>query len=79
MRMLPYRTVDNVIDGVVITFVDMTDRRHVEEALRAAGGGLDRRMAFMTGGSHSQRARRRFKTTVLSNPHGPRAITPPAR
>jgi two-component system, chemotaxis family, CheB/CheR fusion protein len=34
MRMRPYRTVDNKIDGVVITFVDITDRRHMEEALR---------------------------------------------
>jgi two-component system, chemotaxis family, CheB/CheR fusion protein len=33
--MRPYRTVDNKIDGVVITFVDMTERRGVEEALRA--------------------------------------------
>jgi two-component system CheB/CheR fusion protein len=30
MRMLPYRTVDNVIDGVVITFVDITDRKQHE-------------------------------------------------
>ncbi|MGQ0444404.1 MAG: chemotaxis protein CheB [Beijerinckiaceae bacterium] len=34
IRMRPYRTVDNKIDGVVITFVDITERRHVEEALR---------------------------------------------
>lgn len=34
MRMRPYRTVDNKIDGIVITFVDITDRRHMEEALR---------------------------------------------
>jgi two-component system, chemotaxis family, CheB/CheR fusion protein len=34
IRMRPYRTVDNKIDGVVITFVDVTDRRHVDEALR---------------------------------------------
>jgi two-component system CheB/CheR fusion protein len=34
MRMRPYRTVDNKIDGVVITFVDITERRHAEEALR---------------------------------------------
>ena len=34
MRMRPYRTVDNRIDGVVITFVDITERRHMEEALR---------------------------------------------
>jgi two-component system CheB/CheR fusion protein len=30
----PYRTVDDRIDGVVITFVDVTERRWVEEALR---------------------------------------------
>jgi two-component system CheB/CheR fusion protein len=34
MRMRPYRTVDNKIDGVVITFVDITERRHMEEVLR---------------------------------------------
>jgi two-component system, chemotaxis family, CheB/CheR fusion protein len=34
VRLRPYRTVDNRIDGVVITFVDVTDRREVEEALR---------------------------------------------
>jgi two-component system CheB/CheR fusion protein len=34
MRMRPYRTVDDKIDGVVITFVDVSDRRQVEEALR---------------------------------------------
>jgi len=34
MRMGPYRTVDDKIDGVVITFVDSTERRHVDEALR---------------------------------------------
>jgi two-component system, chemotaxis family, CheB/CheR fusion protein len=34
MRLRPYRTVDNKIDGVVITFVDVTERLKVEEALR---------------------------------------------
>jgi two-component system, chemotaxis family, CheB/CheR fusion protein len=34
MRMRPYRTVDNRIDGVVITFVDITERLHTEQALR---------------------------------------------
>ena len=33
---LPYRTADNRIDGVVITFVDITARRQAEEALRAS-------------------------------------------
>jgi two-component system CheB/CheR fusion protein len=34
VRVRPYRTVDDKIDGVVITFVDITERRQVEEALR---------------------------------------------
>ena len=33
-RVLPYRTTDNRIDGVVITFVDVTVRRQTELALR---------------------------------------------
>lgn len=33
-RTLPYRTADNHIDGVVITFVDITARRRAEEALK---------------------------------------------
>lgn len=35
-RILPYRTQDNGIEGVVITFTDITDRRHVADALEAA-------------------------------------------
>lgn len=34
VRLRPYRTVDDRIDGVVITFVDISDHREVEEALR---------------------------------------------
>ncbi|MBV9567083.1 MAG: PAS domain-containing protein, partial [Hyphomicrobiales bacterium] len=34
VRLRPYRTVDDKIDGVVITFVDVTERREVEHALR---------------------------------------------
>jgi two-component system, chemotaxis family, CheB/CheR fusion protein len=34
MRMRPYRAVDDKIDGVVITFVDTTERRRMEETLR---------------------------------------------
>lgn len=32
MRIRPYRSVERVIDGVVITFVDVTDRRKAERA-----------------------------------------------
>ena len=34
MRILPYRTIDNVIDGVVITFIDVTKIKNTEDALR---------------------------------------------
>ena len=34
MRIRPYRTVTNVIDGVVITFVDITARKALEETLK---------------------------------------------
>ncbi len=34
LRILPYRTVENVIAGVVITFLDVTELKHAEEALR---------------------------------------------
>ena len=34
VRLRPYRTVDDKIDGVVITFVEVSDRHQIEEALR---------------------------------------------
>ncbi|MBV8839347.1 MAG: PAS domain-containing protein [Alphaproteobacteria bacterium] len=36
VRLRPYRTVDDKIDGVVITFVDISERRQVEQQLRAS-------------------------------------------
>ena len=36
MRILPYRTRDNVIEGAVITFVDITDMVQTREALQKA-------------------------------------------
>ena len=35
-RILPYRTQDNGAEGVVITFADVTERRHAADALEAA-------------------------------------------
>jgi two-component system CheB/CheR fusion protein len=33
LRILPYRTLDNAIDGVVVTFIDISERKRKEEAL----------------------------------------------
>ncbi len=42
MRILPYRTKENVIDGVVITFIDITDRKRAVEQMRAAKNFAER-------------------------------------
>jgi two-component system CheB/CheR fusion protein len=34
MRIQPYRTIDNVIEGAVITFVDITSSKELQEELR---------------------------------------------
>jgi two-component system CheB/CheR fusion protein len=36
MRIRPYRSVENVIDGVVVTFVDITERKKADAALQAS-------------------------------------------
>ncbi len=36
MRIMPYRTLANVIDGVVITCIDITEQKKTQEALRDA-------------------------------------------
>jgi two-component system CheB/CheR fusion protein len=40
MRILPYRTMDNVIEGVVITFVDITEKKQSHALLEQAHGQL---------------------------------------
>lgn len=41
LRLRPYRTTDHRIDGVVLTFVDITARKAVEESLREREQELD--------------------------------------
>jgi two-component system CheB/CheR fusion protein len=39
VRIMPYRTVDNVIDGVVVTFINITEAKQMEAQLRSMQGG----------------------------------------
>ncbi len=40
MRIQPYRTLDNVIEGAVITFVDITETKKIQEALHEASNEI---------------------------------------
>ena len=44
VRVLPYRTAENRIDGAVLTFIDITGLRHAEERLSAGEDELRRAM-----------------------------------
>jgi two-component system CheB/CheR fusion protein len=44
MRIMPYRTLDNRMDGVVITFLDITLSRVLEDELRKTQAGLEKRL-----------------------------------
>jgi two-component system CheB/CheR fusion protein len=44
MRIMPYRTLENLIDGVVVTFVDITVSKKLEAELRTTQAGLYKRI-----------------------------------
>ncbi|MCM2286714.1 MAG: PAS domain-containing protein, partial [Desulfobacula sp.] len=50
MRILPYRTIDNVIEGAVLTFVDVTEIKKTREALQEANAML--RLALVARDAH---------------------------
>jgi two-component system CheB/CheR fusion protein len=50
MRIKPYRTIENVIEGVVIVFVDITDMKRAEESLEIANRQL--RLAVVVRDAH---------------------------
>ncbi len=58
-RILPYRTKDNRIEGVVITFVDITERKRLEEAWNTARLQAERanlgKSRFLAAASHDLR------------------------
>ena len=48
VRIMPYRTHENRIDGVVITFADITVAKNLEAALRKAQSDLEKRFTNQT-------------------------------
>ena len=48
VRIMPYRTLDDRIDGAVITFADITAAKHLELKLRAQRSQLEKRVANQT-------------------------------
>jgi PAS domain-containing protein len=56
VRIMPYRTLDNRIDGVVITFVDITAAKTLEATLRGTQDGGER---MKEAGEHPGRRRER--------------------
>ncbi len=63
VRIMPYRTLDDRIDGVVITFADITAAKTLEARLRAEQAGLQRRIA----GQAAESDRRRQGKGIVSN------------
>jgi two-component system CheB/CheR fusion protein len=45
VRLMPYHTLENMIDGVVITFVDISASKTLEEKLRATQANLEKHIA----------------------------------
>jgi two-component system, chemotaxis family, CheB/CheR fusion protein len=61
VRVLPYRTSRNLLEGVVVTFIDITGRHEAEEALRASHRDLARSVQAT---SESQAEQRRLVDSV---------------
>jgi two-component system CheB/CheR fusion protein len=65
VRIMPYSTQDNRIDGVVITFADITVAKNLEAALRKAQSDLEKR--FTTQTAELGKARKNLQTGT--HPH----------
>jgi two-component system CheB/CheR fusion protein len=60
----PYRTLENVIEGVVITFVEITEMKRMQEAVR--GSEAMRRLAVVVRDSHDAITVQDFEGRILA-------------
>jgi two-component system CheB/CheR fusion protein len=65
-RVLPYRATEDQIKGVVITFIDITERKQAEQAVRAARDRLEERVVERTSELEQQKHRLRNLTRELA-------------
>ena len=64
MRIRPYRTLENVIEGAVITFTDITEMKHARAALRETEGL--RRLAVVVRDAHDAITVRDLEGRILA-------------
>jgi len=62
VRIMPYRTLENMIDGVVITFTDITASKTLEAELRKGQAGLEKHIAEQH--LHEEQAREALRAEI---------------
>jgi two-component system CheB/CheR fusion protein len=66
VRIMPYRTLENRIDGVVITFADITVAKKLEAALRKSQSDLEERFTHQT--AELGKSRKNLQTEIKHRP-----------
>jgi two-component system CheB/CheR fusion protein len=66
VRIMPYRTLDNRINGVVITFADISVAKKLEAELRKAQSALEKRFTHQT--VELDKSRKNLKTEISRRP-----------
>jgi two-component system CheB/CheR fusion protein len=65
VRIMPYRTLDDRIDGVVITFADITVAKTLEAQLREKHNLLEKHVAEQSKKTENSAGKARVKTALL--------------